>query len=185
MKLSILKSLLALGVTKEDAQKYIVLLEKREEKRTSKKIETLVPIAYLKEDGSLECLPYLDTSRKSEIFGIKVAGCVWKKETSGKDVTFYEATKMAEKEGCMLPSASDFEALISSHCDWIDSVMMTTSTLKEHGVNVCLPGGKTSFWTRERTEDRENITVYNMYNQVNYKYDPTKRTAHAHFVRYI
>ena len=33
MKLSILKSLLTLGVTKEDAQKYIVLLEKREEKR--------------------------------------------------------------------------------------------------------------------------------------------------------
>ena len=185
MKKSLLKSLLTLGVTKEDAQEYIVLLEKREQKRNPKKIETLLPVAYLSKNGTLECLPYIDPARKADIIGIKVESCVWLKETSGENVTFYEATKMAAKAGCELPSASDFNTLICSHQDWIDPVITTISELRKVGIDISLPAGRTSFWSREKAEDGESIKVFNLYDNACYSYDPTKRTAHAHFVRYV
>lgn len=185
MRTNVLKTLDVLGVSKEEALEYVAILEQREKERKQRTcIETPLEVAYLLKDTSLELLPYLDLSRKNEIFGIKIEKCVWKKETSGKNVTYYDALRLAQKEDCQLPAICDFANLIYAQNVRVDSVT-TIEIFKQHGINIEIPDGPLSFWTREKDNDKGIIKVVNMCERDVYNYDPAKRGAHAHLVRYI
>ena len=184
MRTNVLKTLDVLGVSKEEALEYIQILEQREqEKQQRTYIETPLEVAYLLADNSLEFLPHLDLNRKAEIFGIKIGKCIWKLTTSAENTTFYDASALAKKEDCLLPLTDDFADLLYGSNNKV-AIINIVNIFKQNNIDINIPDGPVSFWTREKCNDGETIKAVNMYERDVYKYDPTKRTAHAHFVRY-
>lgn len=54
--------------------------EKSDEQKTELlQIKTKLPLVYKKDNGTIEVLPYLDTERKNDIWGIQSGGWLWQK----------------------------------------------------------------------------------------------------------
>ena len=185
MRTNVLKTLDVLNVSKEEALEYIKILEQREQARKQRCcIPTPLEVVYIKEDGSTEFLPQLILRRENEIFGIKVGNCIWKKTTSGRNISFYEATQLAKNENCMLPHSNDFVNMLYEANNKSDMVK-TANIFRENGIEIHLPDGPETFWTREKSDDGDFIKAVNMCERDVYDYDPTRRSANAHLVRYV
>lgn len=160
-----------LGLTKEEAREWIDILAQESV------IKTPLSIVYKLDNGGFDAQPFLDLSRKNEVFGVLINDIVWPLTGQTANVEYYNARKLLSK-GMNFPSESDM-AQVNAR---IKLIQQTFEILRKNGIAAEDFDEDAVYWTSQAwsVKNETRVAVYCMPAKCRYEYDPSRgKVAYA------